>query len=115
METGEAVRADLTGLGEGFAAFWAERQLSTLTTVRADGTPHVVPVGVTLDIAEATARVICSGTSYKARTVAAGNGKVAVCQVADAARRHAERYKTPRVNPRRVVIEIAVTKVLGNV
>ncbi len=136
METGEAVRADLTGLGEGFAAFWAERQLSTLTTVRADGTPHVVPVGVTLDIAEATARVICSGTSYKARTVAAGNGKVAVCQVdgrrwstlegratvrtepeqvADAERRYAERYKTPRVNPRRVVIEIAVTKVLGNV
>jgi hypothetical protein len=35
-------------------------------------------------------------------------------QVADAVRRYAERYRQPRANPERVVIEITVTKVLGN-
>jgi PPOX class probable F420-dependent enzyme len=129
-------RADLAGRGPGFAEFWRERRLATLTTVRADGTPHVVPVGVTVDLEHGIARVICSGTSYKARQVAAGGAAVAVCQhdgrhwstlegravvrddpaaVAEAERRYAERYRTPRVNPRRVVLEITVTKVLGNV
>jgi len=35
-------------------------------------------------------------------------------RVRDAERRYARRYKEPRVNPQRVVIEITVTKVLGN-
>jgi hypothetical protein len=35
--------------------------------------------------------------------------------VADAVRRYAERYRQPRENPRRVVIEIAVTRILGTV
>ena len=129
----------LDGVGEGFLAFWQERHLSTLTTVRADGTPHVVPVGVTLDVETATARVISSGTSHKARQIRAAGpdgARVAVCQVdgrrwstlegravvrtepeavADAERRYEQRYKTPRPNPRRVVIEISVTKILGNV
>jgi hypothetical protein len=35
--------------------------------------------------------------------------------VAEAERRYAARYRTPRLNPARVVIEIAVTRVLGNV
>ncbi|MBB5082665.1 PPOX class F420-dependent oxidoreductase [Nonomuraea endophytica] len=121
--------------GDGFAAFWEERHLCTLTTVRPDGTPHVVPVGVTLDLAEGVARVITSGTSQKARYAAQG-AQVAVCQVdgrrwstlegravlrdeperiADAERRYTARYKPPRVNPARVVIEIHVTRVLGNV
>jgi PPOX class probable F420-dependent enzyme len=119
--------------------FWTERHLCTLTTLRADGTPHVVPVGVTFDPETATARVITSGTSRKAAHVrAAGEAgaPVAVCQVdgrrwstlegravvrddpasvADAERRYAARYRTPRENPRRVVIEIAVTRVLGSV
>ena len=30
-------------------AFWAERHLCTVTTLRADGSPHVVPMGVALD------------------------------------------------------------------
>lgn len=34
--------------------------------------------------------------------------------VAEAERRYAERYKQPRPNPERVVIEITVTRVLGN-
>jgi hypothetical protein len=33
--------------------------------------------------------------------------------VADAERRYAERYQTPRVNPRRVVLVITVDRVLG--
>ncbi|GII58426.1 PPOX class F420-dependent enzyme [Planotetraspora thailandica] len=129
---------DLVERGEAFAEFWRERHLCTLTTVRPDGTPHVVPVGATLDLATATARVITSGASHKARLVSAAGAEgipVALCQVdgrrwstlegtavvhadpervADAERRYAERYKQPRVNPQRVVLEIQVTRVLGN-
>ena len=128
-----------SALSPGFADFWTERHLCTLTTVRSDGTPHVVPVGVTLDQETGIARVICSGRSHKARQVraaGAGGAAVAVCQVdgrrwstlegravirdepeqvEDAVRRYAARYRQPRVNPERVVIEITVTKVLGNV
>ena len=116
-------------------AFLTERHLATLTTLRADGSPHVVPVGVTYDAATATARVITSGTSAKARHVRDGQGRVAVCQVdgarwltlegtavvkddaasvADAVERYAQRYRQPRENPARVVIEISVDRVLGN-
>lgn len=117
--------------------FFTERHLATLTTLRADGTPHTVPVGVTLDPDTGIARVITSGTSAKARHVRAGAGaaRVAVCQVdggrwstlegaatlredeasvADAVARYAQRYRQPRVNPARVVLEIAVDRVLGN-
>ena len=115
--------------------FLTERHLATLTTLRADGSPHVVPVGVTFDPATATARVITSGTSVKARHVRAGQARVAVCQVegarwltlegtavvkddaasvADAVERYARRYRQPRENPARVVIEISVDRILGN-
>jgi PPOX class probable F420-dependent enzyme len=115
--------------------FLTERHLATLTTLRADGSPHVVPVGVTYDPATGTARVITSGTSAKARHVRDGQPRVAVCQVdgrrwvtlegtaavrddagsvADAVARYAERYRQPRVNPARVVIEISVDRLLGN-
>jgi PPOX class probable F420-dependent enzyme len=114
--------------------FLTERHLATLTTLRADGTPHVVPVGVTFDSGTATARVITSGGSAKARHVRGGQSRVAVCQVdgrrwltlegaavvrddaasvADAEARYARRYRTPRENPARVVIEISVDRVLG--
>jgi PPOX class probable F420-dependent enzyme len=131
--------ADLTGRGPEFLEFWRERRLATLTTVRPDGTPHSVPVGVTLDAEAGVARVITSGDSHKARQVlaaGAAGAPVAVCQldgrrwstlegralvrtdaesVADAERRYAERYRVPRVNPRRVVLEIAISRVLGTV
>ncbi len=115
--------------------FLTERHLATLTTLRADGSPHVVPVGVTFDAATTTARVITSGTSTKARHVRDGQARVAVCQVegarwltlegtavvkddaasvADAVERYAQRYRQPRENPARVVIEISVDRVLGN-
>jgi PPOX class probable F420-dependent enzyme len=119
--------------------FWTERHLCTLTTLRTDGTPHVVPVGATYDPEAGIARVITSGTSRKAAHVRAAGpdgAPVALCQVdgrrwstlegravvrddpesvADAVRRYAERYRQPRVNPLRVVLEIRVTRVLGNV
>jgi F420H(2)-dependent biliverdin reductase len=122
-------------LAPGLLELLTERHLATLTTLRADGRPHVVPVGVTFDAATATARVITSGTSTKARNVRAGQQRVAVCQVdgrrwitlegtavvrddpasvADAVERYARRYRQPRENPARVVIEISVDRVLGN-
>lgn len=121
------------------AAFWRERHLCTFTTVRPDGTPHVVPVGATLDIPAGIVRVITSGDSVKARRIrAAGESGVsaAICQldgprwstiegtavlrddtesVREAENRYAERYRTPRVNPRRVVLEITIKRLLGNV
>ncbi len=122
-------------LAPGLLELLTERHLATLTTLRADGSPHVVPVGVTYDPATAVARVITSGTSAKARHVRAGQQRVAVCQVdgrrwttlegsavvredaasvADAVARYAARYRQPRENPARVVLEISVDRILGN-
>ena len=50
-----------------YLSFWRERHLCTLTTPRPDGTPHVVPVGVTYDPAARLARVITNRTSAKVR------------------------------------------------
>jgi PPOX class probable F420-dependent enzyme len=129
------VAHDLDDLGPGVLTFLTERHLATLTTLRADGSPHVVPVGVTYDAATRTARVITSGSSAKARHVQDGQGRVAVCQVdgrrwttlegtavvrddagsvADAVARYALRYRQPRENPARVVLEISVDRILGN-
>jgi PPOX class probable F420-dependent enzyme len=115
--------------------FVTVRHLATLTTLRPDGSPHVVPVGFTWDPEALVARVITSGTSRKARNAAAGTRAV-LCQVdgrhwlslegtarvlddqasvAEAVQRYAARYRVPRENPERVVIEIAVDRVLGNV
>lgn len=114
--------------------FLAARHLATLTTLRPDGSPHVVPVGFTWDPDRCRARVITSRTSRKARNAAAGTRAV-LCQVdgrywialegvarvvedgesvRDAEERYAARYRIPRANPQRIVIEIAVDRVLGN-
>jgi F420H(2)-dependent biliverdin reductase len=90
------VARDLDDPGPGLLQFLTERHLATLTTLRADGSPHVVPVGVTYDAASRTARVITSGTSAKARHVGSGQQWVAVCQLKD------------------VVVEISVARILGN-
>lgn len=121
--------------GPDVIAFLTERHLATLTTLRPDGSPHVVPVGVTYDPATRTARVITSRASAKARHVRDGGGRVAVCHVdgrrwltlegtavvrddaaavADAVARYAVRYRQPRENPERVVLEISVDRILGN-
>jgi PPOX class probable F420-dependent enzyme len=129
------VAVDLHHLSPDLLTFLTERHLATLTTVRPDGTPHVVPVGFTFDAASRIARVITSGTSAKARHVRAGSARVAVCQVDgrrwttlegtavvrddagavhDAEARYAQRYRQPRENPARVVLEISVDRILGN-
>lgn len=129
---------DVRDPGPEYLAFWRERHLCTLTTLRPDGTPHVVPVGVTYDPEAGLARVITNKGSRKvANVLAAGpeGARVAVCQVqgrrwatlegravvrteadvvADAVRRYAERYeRTPGYNPDRVVIEITLDRALG--
>jgi F420H(2)-dependent biliverdin reductase len=115
-------------------AFLTERHLAMLTTLRPDNTPHVVAVGFTFDPKTRIARVITTGGSQKA--VNAERGRVAVLSQVDGARwlslegvasvnseldavrdaelRYAQRYRTPRVNPQRVVIEVAVQRVLGS-
>ena len=124
---------DPRALPDDALAFLAERHLATLTTVDPDGRLHACAVGFTYDPTTATARVITGRASRKARNVAAG-GRAVVAQVdgprwlslegpavlatdpaavAEGERRYAERYREPRVNPDRAVIEIAVERVLG--
>ena len=125
-------------MGEGgFVEFWGEYRLCMLASPRPDGSIHQVPVGATYDPGAGVVRVICDGGSFKARNLAAHPGvRVSVSQVdgrrwctvegpavvsddpdrvAEAVRRYADRYREPRPNPARVVIEVTVDRVLGNV
>lgn len=134
-----AMSARVLPTSEDFADFWTERHLCTVTTLRGDGTPHVVPMGVVLDLDRDLAWAITRAGSQKAvnlRGAGAEGGLVAVCQVDgrrwstvegrasvredaesvdEAVRRYAERYRTPRPNPGRVALRVEVTRVLGNV
>jgi len=118
-------------------AFWRERHLCTVTTLRRDGSPHVVPMGIVVDVETDTAWGITSRTSQKVANLRSGaDPRVAVCQVdgrrwstieglaevrddqaavTEAVRRYAERYRQPRENPDRVALRIAITHVIGNV
>jgi F420H(2)-dependent biliverdin reductase len=122
-------------LDEAAAAFVAERHLATLTTLRPDGSPHVVAVGFTWDAEAGVVRVITWAGSRKARNLVARPGSpAAVCQVdggrwltlegtavvtnepdrvAEGVRRYAERYRTPGEREDRVVVELTVDRVLG--
>jgi PPOX class probable F420-dependent enzyme len=112
--------------------FLTERHLATLTTLRPDGTPHVVAVGFTWG--DGLVRVITNRSSRKVANVR-GQRRAVVAQVdgrrwmslegygvvsddpdrvAEAVRRYALRYRQPAVNPERVVIEITVDRVLGS-
>lgn len=121
--------------------FWRERHLCTVTTLRRDGSPHVVPMGIAVEPSEdgtgGLAWGITSGESQKVANLRAGvDPRVAVCQVdgrrwstiegtaevlddpdsvAEAVRRYAERYRQPRENPARVALRITLTQVIGNV
>ena len=123
-----------TRLTDEALAFLSERHLAMLTTLRADNSPHVVAVGFTFDPKTHIARVITTGGSQKA--VNADRAGLAVLSQVDGARwlslegrakvnsdadavrdaelRYAQRYRTPRPNPRRVVIEVQVERVLGS-
>ncbi|ACZ22182.1 Pyridoxamine 5'-phosphate oxidase [Sanguibacter keddieii DSM 10542] len=120
--------------------FVTERHLATLTTLRADGSPHVVPVGFTWDPDAGVVRVITSGTSVKAKNAAQPGAdgqpsRAVVCQVEggrwitlegpvtvltepepvrEAEQRYARRYKVPRENPARVVVVITPDRVMSS-
>ena len=119
---------------EAVEAFLAERHLATLTTLRPDGSPHVVPVRFTWD--GTLARVMTVASSRKVRNLTAGAyGRAALCQVAgvrwvtlegtatvsadplrvaEGARRYTERFRSPPpAPPDRVVVEIAVDRVMN--
>ena len=116
--------------------FVTERHLATLTTLRPDGTPHVVPVGFTWDAERGLIRITTRDGSAKVRNIEARSpARAAVCQVdggrwltfegvltverdaeevADAVRRYATRYRQLEHDPRRVVFRLAVDRVLGS-
>ena len=123
-----------TRLTDDALAFLTERHLAMLTTLRSDNSPHVVAVGFTFDPKTHIARVITTGDSQKALNAERGGigvlsqvdgarwlsleGRATVHTDLDAVRdaelRYAQRYRTPRPNPRRVVIEVQVERVLGS-
>lgn len=118
--------------------FIRERHLATLTTLRADGSPHVVPVGFSYDETVHVVRVITFFPSQKAINAQRGC-RAAVSQVdggkwitlegvarlvtmesdPDEVRRavngYAARYREPNDRDNRVAIIIAVDNVMGRV
>ncbi|MFI1917797.1 PPOX class F420-dependent oxidoreductase [Nocardia sp. NPDC020380] len=127
--TSTAARPRLSPAAE---EFLAERHIATVSTLRANGTPHMVAVGFTWDPEAGIARIITDRSTVKVKNVRR-TGYAAVSQV-DGARwltlegpatvledadsvtaaeqRYTGRYKTPRENPTRVVIAITVTRAL---
>ena len=114
--------------------FLSEYHLGSLTTLRRDGSPHVVAVGFTVDVEGGLARVITRRGSQKAGNAARG-GRAAVSHVdrgrwltfegtarllddpdavREGERRYALRYREPTPNPERVVVAIEVDRVLGS-
>jgi PPOX class probable F420-dependent enzyme len=115
--------------------FWRERHLCTVSFVKPDGRPHVVPMGFVLSDDSPTAWAITSSTSYKVRLLTEP-APIAICQVdggrwatlqgiasirtdedsvAEAVRLYASRYREPRPNPQRVAINVTVDRVIGRV
>lgn len=120
--------------------FVTERHLATLTTLRSDGTPHVVPVGFTWDPDQGVIRITTRRTSAKVRNIETATARgdavrAAVCQVDggrwltfegtitvardedevhEAMRRYAVRYRTLTEDPRRVVLRLVVDRIMGS-
>lgn len=112
--------------------FLAEYHLATLSTLGRRDRIHAVPVGFTYE--DGIVRVIGTGGSQKFVN-AQRRGRATVCSVdrarwisfegpvtvtgdpdavAHAIELYARRYRQPRVNPERVVLEMAVERVLGS-
>ena len=127
-------RLDPTRLTAGATEFVTERHLATLTTLRPDGSPHVVPVGFTFDTLRAEVRLITFAGSLKVRHATAG-GRAAVCQVdggrwitfegtitvddsadevAAAVAAYAGRYRQPKQRTDRVVLRLKVDRAMSN-
>lgn len=126
MRTSDDITPEMLG-------FLAEYHLASLTTLRADGSPHVVPVGFSYDHDERIVRVITFASSTKFKNALRG-GRAAVSQVdggrwltlegvvsgtddpqrvAKAVRGYAARYREPGERQDRVAIEIAVDRIMG--
>ena len=119
-------------VSDALRAFLTERHLATLVTLRADGSPHAVPVGFTY--AGGVARVITRAGSVKvanmlrdqrvsltqhdgARWVTLSGLAVVsddASRVAAAVQAYTQRYQAPRDNPSRVVVEIEVQRIVCN-
>jgi len=121
-----------TDLSPDALQFVADRHLAMLSTVARDGTIHQVAVGFTVH--DGVVRIITRDGSQKVRNVER-DPRATVGQV-DGARwisfvgtaviererdaitlaenLYAERYRQPQPNPQRVVIRIAVDRVLGS-
>lgn len=104
--------------------------------MRRDGSLHVVAVGCTVEETAAglTVRIITDGGSQKVANLrrdprasvaqldgarwCSFSGTATVSddpvRVADAVERYARRYRQPRENPTRVVIELAVERAMGS-
>ena len=116
-------------------AFWRERHLCTVTLIKPDGRPHVIPMGVVLSDDAPTAWAITSRDSFKAKLLEEP-GPVAVCQVdgarwstlqgiasvrsdeasvTEAVSAYAVRYRQPRPNPSRVAIHMSIETVIGSI
>ena len=122
-------------LDEASLTFLTERHLASMSTVRPDGSIHVVPIGFSYDPTAGLVRVITRAGSWKARHLAGHPGaRVTVSQVdggrwlslegdavvtddptrvAAAVDGYAARYRQPEPREDRVAIEIAVDRVLG--
>ena len=128
------MRLDPLDLPDAALPLLAERHLASLTTLRADGTPHVVPVGFTW--LDGVARVITNDGSVKVRNASRPGARGALNQidgrfwltlegpvsisrdpdeVALAVELYARRYRPPRVNPTRVVLLMSVDRMMGNI
>ena len=124
---------DLAALDDAVLTFLSERHLASLTTLRADGSPHVVPVGFGYDAETRTVRIISFAGSQKVVNALRG-GRAAVSQVdggrwltlegtvtatddpdrvAAAVAAYSARYREPSERADRVAIEIAVDRILG--
>jgi PPOX class probable F420-dependent enzyme len=127
------VALDPGALSPAVLSFLHERVVGTLTTLRADGSPHVSAVGFAYDGPARLVRIITWSSSVKARNAARG-GRAVVAQVdggrwlalegtvrlvtdpvgvAAAVAAYAARYRPPGERPDRVAIEIAVDRILG--
>lgn len=124
---------DPATLDDAVLTFLSERHLASLTTLRADGSPHVVPVGFGYDAEARIVRIISFAGSQKVVNALRG-GRAAVSQVdggrwltlegtvtatddaervAAAVAAYAARYREPSERTDRVAIEIKVDRILG--
>jgi PPOX class probable F420-dependent enzyme len=106
-----------------------------VATLRSDGSPHVVPMGIALAPDTDVAWGITSRSSRKVAHLRA-DPRIAINQVEgrrwstiegtaevlveadaveEAVRAYASRYRKPRENPMRVAVRITITGVIGNV